>query len=63
MNIGIIIGLLVFIALVLASIGSMLGKIGKILEQLNKEKTGNNELQGAQRKPRRRYHHLENTMV
>lgn len=52
MNIGII-GLLVFIAMALASIDNKLGNIGKILEQLNKGKTGSNELQGAQRKPRR----------
>lgn len=62
MNIGII-GLLVFIAMVLASIDNKLGRIGKMLEQSDKEKTGSNELQGAQRKPRRRYHHFEDTMV
>ena len=62
MNVGII-GLLVFIALVLASIDNKLGKIGKILEQFNKEKTGSNELQSAQGKSRRRYHHFEDTMV
>lgn len=62
MNIGII-GLLVFIAMALVSIDNKLGKIGKILEQLNKGKTGSNELQGAQRKPRRRYHNIEDTMV
>lgn len=62
MNIGIT-GLLVFIAMVLASIDTKLGKIGKIIEQLNKEKTGSNELQGAQGKSRRRYHHIEDTMV
>lgn len=55
--------LLIFIAMVLASIDNKLGKIGKMLEQSDKEKTGNNELQGAQRKPRRRYHHIEDTMV
>lgn len=62
MNIGII-GLLVFIALELASIDNKSGKIGKMLEQLNKEKTKSNELQGAQGKSRRRYHHIEDTMV
>lgn len=55
--------LLIFIALVLASIDNKLGRIGKILEQSDKEKTGSNELQGTQRKPRRRYHHFEDTMV
>ena len=37
MNIGIIGGLLVFIAMALVSIDNKLGKIGKILEQLNKK--------------------------
>lgn len=55
--------LLIFIALLLMSIDDKLGRIGKMLEQLYKEKTGSNELQGAQRKPRRRYHHFEDTMV
>lgn len=55
--------LLIFIALTLVSIDNKLGKIGKMLEQLNKGKTGSNELQGAQRKSCRRYHHIEDTMV